>query len=183
MKTEILLEPIRDVEVQLRTWDIELMTRYAQQIPKKGRYVEIGTKYGGSAYLVRKNSQDNVEVCSIDPNPILYMFKGTEDKVGIKWITGLSLDVAKKWKKKIDLLFIDGDHGEGDPEAPTKDFDAWEKFVNPGGIIMMHDCHPDYPAAVRACDKIMATGKYELLEKPPELAPRQDTDMFVVKKK
>jgi len=36
----------------------------------------------------------------------------------------------------LDLLFIDGDHTE---EAAQKDFDAWHRFVKPGGIILFHD--------------------------------------------
>jgi predicted O-methyltransferase YrrM len=176
------LEPIRDVEVQLRTWDIDLMKKYAQQIKPNGCYLEIGTKYGGSAYLARCSSDPSVKIYSVDPKANLYMFNGTEKEVGINWIEGRSTEVAKEWKEPIDLLFIDGDHGEGTITAPTDDFNAWEGFVNQGGIIIMHDYHPDYPAVVRACDKILETGKYELVEKPPELAPRQDTDMFIVKK-
>ncbi len=176
-----LFEPIRDIEVQLRTWDIESMTRYAKQIPVGGCYLEIGTKYGGSAYLVRCNTDPSVEVWSVDPKANLYMFKDKENEVGINWIKGKSLDETENGGQ-IDLLFIDGDHGEGDPDAPEKDFDTWEGKVNKGGVIIMHDYHPDFPSVIRACDKIITTGRYELLEKPPALAERQDTDMFIVKK-
>jgi len=200
MNIKMILEPIRDVEVQLRTWDIELIKKYAQQIKPNGCYLEIGTKYGGSAYLVRCSSDPSVKIWSIDPNPTLYMFKGEENNVGINWVKGRSTDIAKKWEyfdkfqnavliegiknvdMMIDLLFIDGDHGEGVPTAPTDDFNAWEGFVNKGGIIIMHDYHPDYPAVVKASDKILETGRYELIEKPPALASRQDTDMFIVRK-
>jgi len=178
----LFLQPIRDVECQLRTWDLDLMTKYAKQIPQNGCFVEIGTKYGGTAYLTRYHSDPSVEVYSVDPNAMLYMFQGKENEVGINWIKNRSTDEAKKWTKEIDLLFIDGDHGEGIPTAPSDDFNAWEGFVKKGGIIIMHDYHPDFPAVIKASDDAIKSGKYELIEKPPQIASRQDTDMFIMRK-
>lgn len=178
----LFLQPYRDVEAQLRTWELEQLIEQAKKIPEGGTFLEIGTKYGGSAYIARWYSPQTATIISIDPNATLYMFKGRENEVGIKWIKGYSTEVAKDWKEEIDLLFIDGDHGEGILTAPTDDFFAWEKFVKKGGIIMMHDYHFDYPAVREACDKIMETGRYELLFKPPKIANRQDTSMFIVKK-
>ena len=182
MRTETQLEPIRDVEVQLRTWEIDQFVEQASKIPQTGIYLEIGTKYGGSAYLAKYHAPDGATIFSIDPSANLFMFKGTENNVGIHWIKGYSLDIVKEWIKPIDLLFVDGDHGEGSPTAPWDDFIAWERFVKKGGIIMMHDYHFDFPAVLEACDKIMETGRYELIFKPPVIANRQDTSMFIIKK-
>lgn len=179
----LFLQPYRDVEAQLRTWELDQFIEQAKKIPENGVFVEIGTKYGGSAYIARWHSPETATIASIDPKATLYMFNNMENQVGIDWIKGYSLDIAKEWKKPIDLLFIDGDHGEGTPTAPTDDFFAWEGFVKKGGIIMMHDCHFDFPAVREACDKIMETGRYELLFKPPVIANRQDTLMFIIKKK
>ena len=43
-------------------------------------------------------------------------------------------------KKKIDLLFIDGDHSY---EGVKKDFEIYKSFVSNKGIIAFHDIVPD----------------------------------------
>lgn len=40
------------------------------------------------------------------------------------------------WDKQIDILFIDGDHSY---DGCKKDYEKYEPFVKPGGIIIMHD--------------------------------------------
>lgn len=40
------------------------------------------------------------------------------------------------WDKEIDILFIDGDHSY---EMAKSDFERFEKFLKPGGLIFMHD--------------------------------------------
>lgn len=56
-----------------------------------------------------------------------------------------SSEFAKQWdpNKKIDLLFIDGDHRK---EAVLSDFDLLSPFVTPGtGLILLHDTYPSAP--------------------------------------
>jgi predicted O-methyltransferase YrrM len=51
--------------------------------------------------------------------------------------------VFQTWSKKIDLIFIDGNHGLTDV---TKDFVITYPFVNYQGVMAFHDCdHPAYP--------------------------------------
>lgn len=60
----------------------------------------------------------------------------------IEFIRGDFNDVAKTWNKKIDILHIDGSHHYEDVK---KDFETWSKFVNDGGVILMHDtCVENY---------------------------------------
>ena len=53
---------------------------------------------------------------------------------------GKSAEIASTWDAlelpKIDLLFIDGDHSL---EGITTDFSMWSKFLNPNGMIAIHD--------------------------------------------
>lgn len=61
------------------------------------------------------------------------------NKVGpkkFKLLTGYSLQVVKRWNKKIDFLWIDANH---DYLAVKSDFLAWSKFIKKGGIIAFHD--------------------------------------------
>jgi hypothetical protein len=49
---------------------------------------------------------------------------------------GESKVVGAKWRRKIDLLFIDGDHSE---KAVMSDLKTWVKHVKEGGCILLHD--------------------------------------------
>ncbi|MBY0546256.1 MAG: class I SAM-dependent methyltransferase, partial [Candidatus Obscuribacterales bacterium] len=45
--------------------------------------------------------------------------------------------------QKLDLLFIDGDHGYDGVKA---DFEAYRQFLREGAIVAFHDIVPDYGA-------------------------------------
>ena len=45
-------------------------------------------------------------------------------------------EVAKKWKKNIDILHIDGAHTYKDVE---EDYQTWRKFLNENSVILFHD--------------------------------------------
>ncbi len=47
-----------------------------------------------------------------------------------------SLNAAEKWTAPLRMVFIDGDHSY---DASRNDFEAWSKFVTPGGIVAFHD--------------------------------------------
>lgn len=48
-------------------------------------------------------------------------------------------ELAKKWDKKIDVLFIDGCH---EYLQVKKDYFNFSKFVSPNGFIFLHDTNP-----------------------------------------
>ena len=112
----------------------------------KGDIVEIGSYKGKStvwlAYGSMSRKRDKGRVFAVDPHGL-----GTEKEfrrnikaAGISHhvtpIVMNSWDAAKKWKKKIGMVWIDGSHFYEDVE---KDFKMWSKFVVPGGIIAFHD--------------------------------------------
>jgi len=55
-----------------------------------------------------------------------------------KLIQGYSNNVIKKWTKKLDVLWIDGDHGYNQVK---KDFFDWTPFLKKGGILLLHDAN------------------------------------------
>jgi len=57
---------------------------------------------------------------------------------GFKLIEGYSFEVVKKWKKRIDMLFIDGNH---EYPAVLNDFNKWKKYLKKGGLILFHDAN------------------------------------------
>lgn len=44
--------------------------------------------------------------------------------------------VSKGWTRPIGLLWLDGDHTL---EGVRRDFEAWEPFLGPGGVVAFHD--------------------------------------------
>jgi len=80
-------------------------------------------------------------------------------------VKGLSQDVGKTWNKSIDLLFIDGSHIYKDVK---KDFELFFPWVKPGGLVLFHDVHPEFPGVLRvwreiARLKLSAIGNNETL--------------------
>jgi MMP 1-O-methyltransferase len=55
-------------------------------------------------------------------------------------VVGDSATVARSWRTPLDLLFIDGGHGE---EPAWADYLGWSPHVAPGGLLAIHDVFPD----------------------------------------
>lgn len=177
MKTEIQLPDLKEIEFQLQTTEVDIIQGFVKKIEYPNCYVEIGTKFGGSA-LVAKLANSETDIYSIDPNSELWMWKGKEHKYkGLHFIKKLSLSAAKNWKKPIEVLFIDGDHN-----MAKDDFLAWEPYVVKNGIILFHDYAVHSPKVIKDCDELFLTNpNYEILFIPP-VKSRIDTSIFQVKK-
>jgi predicted O-methyltransferase YrrM len=63
---------------------------------------------------------------------------GLEDTVVA--IVGRSTATAADWSTPLGMVFIDGGHSEA---AAQGDYEAWSRFVMPGGILAIHDVFPD----------------------------------------
>lgn len=154
------LELLLDAPVYLAEEEVPLFRKY---IPLASEtIVEIGAAYGASALLSLLSKQPPAKVYSIDaftmdektkpplgaPTPPSYdacinNVRNGLTAVGLaallnQWrlIKGYSHDVAETWQKKIDFIFIDGDHSY---EGVKQDFDDWFPKVSKGGIIFLHD--------------------------------------------
>jgi MMP 1-O-methyltransferase len=55
-------------------------------------------------------------------------------------VVGASATVAAHWRTPLSLLFIDGGHGEAPAHA---DYDGWARWVQPDGLLCIHDVFPD----------------------------------------
>jgi hypothetical protein len=124
---------------------------------------EIGSWLGKSSYVLTKSIENNKNsfLYCIDPfdgsgdtssefiygqkkksskKPLLAIFKENMEKLGtlklIHILKGYSFDIVKKFNKKIDFLFIDGNH---DYESVLQDYKDWSPLVKIGGYIAFHD--------------------------------------------
>ena len=140
--------------IQMCSADAELLFEYAKD---KKHIVEIGTLKGGSAiilgatgntvYTIDNLSSDNSN--KQDAIEVLREFR----KVHV--ITADSAETGKLWKRKVDMLFVDGDHAY---ESVRKDIDAWiDKLVLKG--IMAFDDYESWPGVTQAVDESIARGE------------------------
>jgi precorrin-6B methylase 2 len=81
------------------------------------------------------------EKVSLNNKPSKRMVSKKLKSLGFKnfqLIEGFSDTVVKKWKRTIDLLWIDGNH---EYEAVKNDFFNWSPYIRKGGSIVFHDAN------------------------------------------
>lgn len=123
-----------------------------KKIPKTGLYVEIGVMDGRSLMFARKWSKGRV--VGIDINYYqdwTKVFEGYEN-----WEFIHSDANLVDWNRKIDVLFIDGDHSY---EAVKKDWEKYSPFVKPKGQVFLHDCDDTSPGVRRLFDEVKGWNK------------------------
>lgn len=118
-------------------------------IPHKPLTVcEIGSEAGGNLFLFSRYIPSNGYIISIDFNfyscnwkvPIINSFHNNTILINENSQDDKTVDNLKKVLdsigRKLDLLFIDGDHRY---ECVKRDFELYKQFVKDGGIIAFHD--------------------------------------------
>ena len=112
-----------------------------------GVVVEIGSFQGKSTVFLARASPS---VVSVDPHegnvsggilsPTYNAFISHLTRAGVRKnvraIVSTSKQAARRWKKPISYLFIDGLH---DIKHAREDYEFWSPFVVDGGIVAMHD--------------------------------------------
>ncbi len=135
----------------------------------QGDVVEIGSFQGKSTIFLATAS---TKVVSIDPHegnvsggilsPTYKAFIKHLTHAGVRKhihdIISTSQKAAKKWKKPISYLFIDGLH---DTEHAHEDYQLWSPFVVDGGIVAMHDAFCGWEGArIVAMEHIVRSDAY-----------------------
>lgn len=126
---------------------------------KPRTFMEIGTCHGGTLCILSRLTGPNGTIISLDlPDgefggsykwfhiPIFKAFPYAKQKLHLLRGDSHSQEMGNAVRKilhekKLDLLFIDGDHTY---EGVKKDFEDYSGLVRPGGIIAFHDIvqHP-----------------------------------------
>jgi Methyltransferase domain len=60
----------------------------------------------------------------------------------VHWHVARSHEVAARWTRPVDLVFIDGDHSEAGCEL---DWSSWHGFVSLAGQVVFHDARAGLP--------------------------------------
>jgi predicted O-methyltransferase YrrM len=139
-----LIEP-----AQVRYEILELLKVLDKIKPKT--ILEIGTLEGGTLFLFTRVASKNATIISVDLPPAKFLFKlraplyrtfisknqqlclikeDSHDKITLEKVKNILNG------KKVDFLFIDGDHSY---EGVKKDFEMYSSLVEPNGIIAFHD--------------------------------------------
>jgi predicted O-methyltransferase YrrM len=115
------------------------------------RVMEIGTFRGGTLFLLSQFCGQNSKIISLD-NKYPPFYKSAMKKFSSQGrrISFFEMDSHDSYSKilierslagkKIDFLFIDGDHSY---EGTKKDFEMYSPLVRSGGMIAFHDINPD----------------------------------------
>jgi predicted O-methyltransferase YrrM len=125
------------------------------------RVVEIGVFEGSSAIVLCDALDPGTELHLVDPfgrqpNALREGAAATEwatrrvvDRAArraggpqITWHVDYSANVAGRWTRPVDLVFVDGDHSE---LGVMKDWEMWHPFVVEGGTVLFHDARLSQP--------------------------------------
>lgn len=117
----------------------------------RGIFVEIGSYLGSSSCFIAEGIQQSGKksrLFCIDTWRNDAMSEGNRDtymkflsntkqyKNVISPLRGWSYEVAENFDKKVDFIFIDGDHSY---EGVKKDIDLWIPKLNPNALVILHD--------------------------------------------
>lgn len=146
----------------------------AKKGPGKGAIVEIGSYKGKSTFCLALGAKKGrrEKVFAVDwhkgwKNAVaggtFGEFSRNMKKFGVNGyvvpIVMKSGDAAKKWKKRIRLLWIDGSH---DYKDVRNDFLLWGRYLVDGGVVAFHDSFWDGPSKVIR-DYVIKSGKFSAI--------------------
>jgi cephalosporin hydroxylase len=137
------------IPAQIKSEIRELLGMLEKNRPKT--VIEIGIFRGGTLFLFTKMAAPDATIIGIDfgikkwRRPIYHSFTSGKQKMHILELDShknSTVDAIKRILKgkKVDLLFIDGDHSY---EGAKRDFELYKGLVGHGGIIAIHDIASD----------------------------------------
>lgn len=144
---------IKTLDGWLSSHEAYFLYKAAKEAKRKGEIVEIGSWKGKSTICLSAGSK-NTKTTAVDPHkgeyskgkwlgkdaPTYKEFLNNLKKAGVKDrvepLITTSEEAAKTWKMPIKLLFIDGLH---DYKHAKQDYELWNPFVVPNGVISLHD--------------------------------------------
>ena len=146
----------------------------------QGSILEIGGEFGRSASIFAAATPAEVKIFSVDirfDGELGTIHKANLDESGLSGrvtqIPGDSKELATSTKfrnRKLDLLFVDGDHSE---KGAYTDLDLWTGKIKKGGYLLVHDCavptnrspHASHYEVMNAVSRFMKeTVEFELLK-------------------
>lgn len=131
------------------TFDAAIVMPEVAELESGQVYLEVGVDLGKSLSIARMVAKEGVEVHGVDlrPDPKVpgTIFHHTDS-------------FTFKLGKKVDVIFIDGDHTY---EGCKADIDNWYPQMASGGVMTFHDCDASSPGVVQAVEEFVAAHKFK----------------------
>lgn len=142
------------------TFDMEVCVPEIEKLEAGQVYLEVGVDKGKSLSIAQMVAKDGVEVYGVD----LREDPGVD---GTHFMRGDSAQIAGMWdeRKKIDVLFIDGDHSY---EGCKADIDAWYPHMAEHGVMLFHDADETSPGVVQAVEEFATNHKLDIFYAPEQ---------------
>ncbi len=150
----------------LWTEEVVALEDAVKSLPDNPHVVNIGAGAGTSGLTVIQRPDAFLTTIDIRVEGPLGSLKGERnafEQSGINYkdrhqqILKDSKLVAKEWTKKVDMVFVDGDHSY---EGASGDIKGWLPHIKKGGIMVVHDYHlGPWDDVVLAVDELL--GEYE----------------------
>lgn len=169
------LEEIHKIEGHFGLNEGKLLYKLAKSLSDGAVIVEIGAFKGKSTSFIAEGiGKKNIQFFTIDTWYNDAMPQGREDvyddflqniapyKEKVTPLRGYSHEIVPNWPKerKIDFLWIDGDHSY---EGCAQDIEDWFPLCKDGAIISFHD-YRDAPGVKKAVDKAIVKGSLRKLK-------------------
>lgn len=121
--------------------------------------LEIGTgKLNSTQAFIHGLNISGGNIISCDPVKRFKEFNHSR----FTFVNKTSNELAKTWNKKIDILFIDGDHSYNQVEF---DYKTFSPFVVKNGLIIFHDTNdPNIPDVSKFVSEIKEVSKINLTQ-------------------
>jgi predicted O-methyltransferase YrrM len=155
-------DKIKSINYMLTEEEVKTLFKYASLV--EGIIVDIGTAFGGSAFVMALSSPKS-KVVTIDPfkNDVFFFYReqwGLVNRLDFLEITS-DKAVDKFEDNSIDLLFIDGIHNYW---GVMNDFNAYQPKLTKDSIVIFHDYYLYDDTIGKAVDELVESGKIEKLE-------------------
>lgn len=168
----------------LTPYDILHLWNELRNVPREGKYLEVGSFVGGSLILAHVATRDDkvVELIAIDPHvhndpehlkrntTAEETFKRNTKDIPHRYYKNRSADVAGEFPdKSIDLVFIDGGHLY--EECSLDLYNYWPK-VKQSGVMLVHDYNTEkgvggaFPGVVQAVDEFAKVNDFTFTQFP-----------------
>lgn len=148
--------------------EVGFLAELADMLPIAPIIVNIGAGVGTSAMTFLEARQDafvvTIDVCkkargegALENEEQALKSAGLWQTDRYEQIHGDSKEVGITWRKKANMVFIDGEHSYSNCLGDIK---VWLPHITEDGILALHDYAPPWPQVRQAVDESLV-GKYE----------------------
>ena len=172
--------------------DPHLVAMYTTTLIVKPKViVELGTGLGKATEMfsdaLRILGQGTIYTIDKYPeNPqVVKTRERLQDRKNIVFITGDSVDVGKKWKEQVDILYVDSDHSYNHVLNELRVWGSKSKIIFVHDIFKFDPSHPEehgklYDPYYAMADYCRESGrKYYILGEYPKVEPEECVGMIL----